>query len=115
MKNAFLHDDLEEDVYMDRPPAFETKAFENKVCKLKKALYRFKQSPRAWFGRFTKSMLKRGYHQSQGDHALFIKHSTNRKVTAVIVYVDDIIFIGSDLQEMTNLKSYLAQSLELQT
>ena len=50
-------------------------------------------------------MLKRGYHQSQEDHTLFIKHSTNRKVIALIVYVDDIILNDSDLVEMSNLKS----------
>ena len=32
-----------------------------KVCKLKKSLYGLKQSSRAWFGRFTKSMRAFGY------------------------------------------------------
>ncbi|RVX04897.1 Retrovirus-related Pol polyprotein from transposon RE1 [Vitis vinifera] len=57
VKNAFLHG--------------------NKVCKLKKALYRLKQSPRAWFGRFAKVMKEFGYKQSQDDHTFFIKHSTS--------------------------------------
>ncbi|KAL6331885.1 hypothetical protein AAG906_020233 [Vitis piasezkii] len=35
-----------------------------RVCKLKKSLYGLKQSPRAWFGRFTKSMRAFGYRQS---------------------------------------------------
>jgi len=29
--------------------------------------------------------------QSQTDHTLFIKHSTQGKVTTLIVYVDDIV------------------------
>lgn len=65
-----------------------------KVCKLRKALYGLKQSPRAWFGRFSMLMLAMGYmgyKQSRGDHTHFIKHSETRGVTALIVYVDDII------------------------
>ncbi|RVW39467.1 Retrovirus-related Pol polyprotein from transposon RE1 [Vitis vinifera] len=38
-----------------------------KVCKLKKSLYGLKQSPRAWFGRFTKSMRAFGYRQITGN------------------------------------------------
>ena len=74
VKNAFLHGDLDEEIYMNIPPGFEENTG-NKVCKLKKALYGLKQSPRAWFGRFAKVMKESGYKQNQGDHTLFIKHS----------------------------------------
>ena len=49
VKNVFLQGELEEDLYMSVPPRYHL----NIVCKLKKALYRFKQSLREWFGRFT--------------------------------------------------------------
>ena len=45
----------------------------DKVCKLKKSLYGLKQSPRAWFKRFARSMRKFVYKQSNSDHALFLK------------------------------------------
>ena len=37
-----------------------------------------------------------GYNQSRGDHTLFIKHSREDKVTALLVYVDDIIVTEND-------------------
>lgn len=66
VKNAFLHGDLEEEVYMDPPPGFNGSLSKGQVCRLKKALYGLKQSPRAWFSRFTKAMQRVGYKQSQG-------------------------------------------------
>lgn len=65
VKNAFLHGDLEEEIYMEIPPGYGSNLGTNRACKLKKALYGLKQSPRAWFGRFTKVMLATGYKQSQ--------------------------------------------------
>ena len=98
---------------MEMPPGFEDSKTERKVCKLKKSLYGLKQSPRAWFERFTRSMLKYGFQQSQGDHTLFIKHSPLGKVTVLIVYVDDIVLTGDDAEEMQVLKEYLAKEFEI--
>ena len=57
VKNAFPHDELSEEVYMDLPPRCMVSEKQcQKVCELKKSLYGLKQSLRAWFGRFTKSM-----------------------------------------------------------
>ncbi|RVW98977.1 Retrovirus-related Pol polyprotein from transposon TNT 1-94 [Vitis vinifera] len=63
IKNAFLNGDLEEEVYMEIPLGFEESMVKNQVCKLQKSLYGLKQSPRAWFDRFTKAVLKLGYKQ----------------------------------------------------
>jgi hypothetical protein len=111
VKNAFLHGDLEEEVYMEIPPGFSCPKAEGKVCKLKKALYGLKQSPRAWFERFAKAMISFGYTQSNADHTLFIRHRGGN-MTLLIVYVDDIVITGNDHQEITNLKKRLAEEFE---
>ncbi|RVW67994.1 Retrovirus-related Pol polyprotein from transposon RE1 [Vitis vinifera] len=63
VKNAFLNGDLAKEVYMEIPPGFETQTTRNKVCKRRRSLYGLKQSPRAWFERFTKVVKKHGYSQ----------------------------------------------------
>jgi hypothetical protein len=112
VKNAFLHGDLTEEVYMDPPPGIEKYSNIPTVCKLKKALYGLKQSPRAWFGRFTKSMKNFGYKQSNSDHTLFLKHQ-NGRITALIIYVDDMVVTGDDQDEIESLQQYLALEFEM--
>ncbi|MCZ6919083.1 MAG: reverse transcriptase domain-containing protein, partial [Rickettsia endosymbiont of Ixodes persulcatus] len=93
-KNTFLHGDLEEEVYMDIPLGYKKNSEFEVVCKLQRALYGLKQSPRAWFGRFSLAMKKYGYNQSNSDHTLFLKCQLDN-VTALIIYVDDIIITGN--------------------
>ena len=48
VKNAFLHGDLKEEIYMKLPSEMTTSS-PNEVCKLQHSLYGLKQAPRAWF------------------------------------------------------------------
>lgn len=104
VKNAFLYGDLEEEVYMDVSPGFSSLVTEGKVCQLKKALYGLKQSPRAWFDKFLKAMLRFGYKQSHADHTMFIKKCGD-KMASLIVYMDDIVVTGNDVKEMSQIKA----------
>ncbi|GJT65217.1 ribonuclease H-like domain-containing protein [Tanacetum coccineum] len=49
VKNAFLHGDLSETVYMHQPLWFRDSVHPDYVCLLQRSLYRLKQAPRAWF------------------------------------------------------------------
>ncbi|KAK3023127.1 hypothetical protein RJ639_042716 [Escallonia herrerae] len=113
VKNAFLHGKLSEEVYIELPPGcMMPKTDSQKVCKLQKALYGLKQSPRAWFGRFTKSMRAFGYHQSNSDHTLFLKKKQG-KITALIVYVDDMVVTGNDPKEREALQGHLSREFKM--
>lgn len=113
VKNAFLNGDLEEEVYIEIPSSLESEKNRNKVYKLRKSLYELKQSPRAWFERFTRAVKTYEFSQCQTDHTLFIKHSTKGKITIIIVYVDDIILTGDHEEEIKRLKGFLAKEFEI--
>ncbi|GKV27237.1 hypothetical protein SLEP1_g36430 [Rubroshorea leprosula] len=89
VKNAFLHGQLKETVYMTQPPGFEDPSYPNYVCKLNKSIYGLKQAPRAWFDTFTLHLLKMGFKCSQADSSLFVLH-TNHGTALLLLYVDDI-------------------------
>ena len=76
-------------------------------------MYGLKQSPRACFDRFAKVVKLQGYVQSQADHSMFYKHSSERRVIVLIVYVDDIILTGDDVVELDRLKKVLAHEFEI--
>ena len=56
VKTAFLHGDLEEEIYMEQPEGFKERGKENFFCKLKKSLYGLKQAPRQWYKKFESIM-----------------------------------------------------------
>ncbi|RVW33008.1 Retrovirus-related Pol polyprotein from transposon RE1 [Vitis vinifera] len=65
IKNAFLHGDLVEEVYMEQPPSFVAQGESGLVCRLRRSLYGLKQSPRAWFSRFSSVVQKFGMFRVQ--------------------------------------------------
>jgi Reverse transcriptase (RNA-dependent DNA polymerase) len=112
VKNAFLHRDLMEEVYMEIPPGFGTTQTIGKVCRLKKSLYGLKQSPRAWFDRFRKVMISLGYQQINADHTVFSRQHGGH-ITMLAVYVNDMIITGDDEGEIAQLKARLGEEFEV--
>ena len=98
---------------MDVPPGFESNHSKHKVCKLRKSLYGLKQSPRAWFERFTKVLKLDGYSQCQAYHTLFVKHLANGRLAILIIYVDDIVVIGNHEGLISHLKYLLSKEFEI--
>jgi hypothetical protein len=73
VKTAFLHGDLDEEIYMTQPEGFSAPGQEHLVCHLQKSLYGLKQAPRQWYKRFDSFMLAHGYSQSNYDHCIYLK------------------------------------------
>ena len=75
IKNVFLHGDLAEEVYMEQPPRFVAQGDIGRVCHLRKSLYGLKQSPHAWFGKFSEAIEKFAMQKSKSDHSVFYRNS----------------------------------------
>ncbi|WKA12761.1 hypothetical protein VitviT2T_030117 [Vitis vinifera] len=73
VKSAFLNGFINEEVYVEQPPGFQSFNFPNHVFKLKKAFYGLKQAPRAWYERLSKFLLKKGFKMGKINTTLFIK------------------------------------------
>ncbi|WVZ81330.1 LOW QUALITY PROTEIN: hypothetical protein U9M48_028720 [Paspalum notatum var. saurae] len=103
-QNAFLHGELEEDIYMDQPEGFVVPGKEDLVCRLKKSLYGLKQSPRQWYKRFDSFMISQGFKRSI---MTYVKGST----IYLLLYVDDMLIAAKDKNEIAKLKAQLNSRL----
>ena len=96
IKNAFLHGDLAEEVYMKQPLGFVTQGESGLVCRLRHSLYGLKQFPRAWFGLFSSVVQEFGKLRSTTNNLVFYHHNSSGQRIYLDVYVDDIVITGSD-------------------
>jgi hypothetical protein len=94
VKSSFLNGFLEVEVYVKQPPGFESAKFPYKVYRLRKALYRLKQAPRAWYGRLRGFLFSKGFEMGKVDKNLFLLRQGD-DIIIVQVYVYDIVFGGS--------------------
>ena len=91
---------LNEEVFVEQPKGFQDRHFPDHVLRLKKALYRLKQAPRAWYDRLTTYLLDHGFKRGQADRTLFVKRGENFPICAQ-VYVYDIVF-GSTIDHLAH-------------
>ena len=95
VNSAFLHGELDEEVYTD-----------NKVCRLNKSLDRLKQASWQWFSKLKDTFISLRYSQPKNDYSLFLNRSSSH-FTAIAVYVDDILISGLDFAEIQLVKECL--------
>ncbi|PKI51032.1 hypothetical protein CRG98_028581 [Punica granatum] len=105
VNNAFLHGDLDEEVYMHLPPGYSSSR-QGIVCRLQKSLYGLRQAPRNWYAKLAESMSHYGFRQSGADHSLFV-FNRGDIFLAALVYVDDILVVGNNHEQCTCFKRYL--------
>nr|GEV61297.1 retrovirus-related Pol polyprotein from transposon TNT 1-94 [Tanacetum cinerariifolium] len=98
IESAFLNGFINEEVYVTQPPGFIDFTKPNHVYRLKKAIYGFKQAPKAWYDRLKAFLIKHDYTIGMVDNTPFTKKK-DPNLFIVQIYVDDIIF-ESTCQEM---------------
>lgn len=81
--------------------------FPNYVCQLKRSLYGLKQAPRQWHKCLIDALLQFDFYASKADTSLyFVVHSNIQAFC--LIYVDDILLMGSDSQFLVKVFHFLA-------
>jgi len=112
VKTAFLHGELEEEMYMDKPEGFIVPCKEDYVCKLKRSLYGLKQSPRQCYKRFDSLMLSHGFKRSDYDSCVYIKLVDGSHIY-LLLYVDDMLISTKSREQITALKKLLNSEFDM--
>ncbi|RVX06993.1 Retrovirus-related Pol polyprotein from transposon TNT 1-94 [Vitis vinifera] len=112
VKTTFFHGDLEEDLYMIQPEGFIVQGQENLVCKLRKSLYGLKQAPRQWYKKFDNFMHRIGFKRCEVDHCCYVKFFDNSYMI-LLLSVGDMLIVGSDIEEINNLKKQLSKQFTM--
>lgn len=110
VKTAYLHGELEEEVYMEPPPGCPNVA--SNVCRLNKAIYGLKQAGRTWYRTLDRILKGQGYRRLESDNCVYV---LERKASKVIlgVYVDDILLLATSKHALDGAIKNLGEKVEL--
>lgn len=110
VENAFLESDIDKEIYMTLC-AEASETGKQEVVRLNKSLYGLKQAGELWYQKLNNIFIQAGYDRSIHDICVYTKINNNKR-TYIIIFVDDIIFIGNDKQERDNIINYLSQNMK---
>ncbi|KAK2448739.1 putative mitochondrial protein [Trifolium repens] len=111
VSNAFLHGELNEEVYMEVPPGYNAPN-DGMVCRLRKSLYGLRQASRNWYSKLSQALVRYGFQECEADHSLFT-YSCESVFIAVLIYVDDLIVTGNDAKSCAKFKHYLSECFHM--
>lgn len=82
------------------------------VCKLQKSIYGLKQASRQWYLKYDEVVTAFGFIENKLDECIYLKINGS-KFIFLVLYVDDILFAGSDLNLLRDTKSMLFNNFEM--
>ena len=113
IKTVFLNGFLEKELYMIQPEGFIVPKGANRMCKLQRSINGLVQASRSWNIRFDELIKAYGFIQTFGKACIYKKVSGS-SVAFLILYVDDILLIGNDMEILDSMKGYLNKSFSKQ-
>ena len=111
---AFLNSEVDTPVYVELPAMWSENhkpvPADDVVCRLLRALYGLKQSPRLWQSKLSSTLYKLGFQPLKSDQCVYIKDSG----IIIVTYVDDMLIIGKDLDAINHVKQSLAREFKIE-
>ncbi|SCZ99669.1 BZ3501_MvSof-1269-A2-R1_C28g00028 [Microbotryum saponariae] len=104
---AYLHGDLDHDIWMTTPRGFDLPT--DKVLRLRRSIYGLKQAGRIWNRHIDASLRDLGYTATGTDHCVYSRIDDRRRPHYIALYVDDLLMISPDLAEIERVISGLEQ------
>ncbi|KAH9111206.1 hypothetical protein AeMF1_014215 [Aphanomyces euteiches] len=112
IKTAFLHGDLDEEIYMEQPDGYVREGSESLVCRLQKSLYGLKQAPRQWHKKLHAFFLDLGFTQCYKDQCMYVRVCAG-SIVYLAVYVDDITLAGKSAVELEEVSSAIKNTFQV--
>ena len=94
VETAFLHGDLEEEIYMNSPDGLGHNQ-EEECVKLEKSMYGLVQGACQYFTKFATALRKIGFTGGYADPCMMVRRDKHG-IVFIAVYVDDSLLIGND-------------------
>ncbi|SGZ28076.1 BQ5605_C026g10272 [Microbotryum silenes-dioicae] len=104
---AYLHGDLDHDIWMTAPRGFDLPG--DKVLRLRRSIYGLKQAGRIWNRHIDASLRDLGYTATGTDHCVYSRLDDRQRPHYIALYVDDLLMISPDLAEIERVISGLEQ------
>jgi len=110
VKSAFLHRDLDEEIYMEQPQGFVQDS--SLVCRLRKSLYGIKQTTWTWYAKMDSFLLSIGFSRCHSDMNVYILRQGDA-LLFLAIYVDDLIVTESTSSIITSIKTNLHDNFSM--
>ena len=85
---------------------------ERKVRRLIKSLYGLKQAPKQWHEKFDSTMTSVGFCVNEANKCVYYRFSGGEGAI-LCLYVDDILFFGTNIDAINKTKSFLSQNFDM--
>ena len=94
---------MAETAFVRQPLGFTVKGEEHRALRLRKALYRLRQSPRAWNAKLDAMLGELGFTWCVIEHSLYMQR-WGKEELIVGVYVDDLIITDACTEDINSFK-----------
>ena len=97
---------------MQQPEGFIARGQEHMACKLQRSIYGLNQASRTWNIRFDQAITIYDFEKSPDEPCVY-KRIQGTKVVFRVLYIDDILLIGNNIEVLLSVKGWLQKKFDM--